>query len=383
MMRNCEPDCRPTMRRFGQLHRTRERQMRRVRLVTAAAMLLLLTACGGDEGEELVDDGSTATETEDSGEAATEDPAEESPEVTLQVAYNVPETTVTGQVVQQVADRVSERTDGGLTLEIFPASQLGAVQDTLEQAASGSNIISNGEPSIFSSYGVPDMAVLTGPFLLDDPAQWRPLTDSDLVQGWIDQIAEESGLRILDMGWYVGERHIMGVDAYPTPADIEGVKIRIPPLVSWERTFEALDTAAVTVDFSEVYSALQQGVVEAVEAPLSTLLASNFQEVVDQITLTAHFRQFQGFAMSDEVFTSLPEEYQTILVEEFRTGGDEATQQEIDSQSTARADLEEAGVTFTDADTEAYREATAPFYDSFPEWSEGLLDEVRAILNAN
>lgn len=379
--------------------------MRHLTIACAVLCMLLLAACGGDsaddtaeapdepteapadEGEDEDDaEADEPTEAEDPSESETADEddaasGEDLPEVTLQVAYNVPETTVTGQVLEQVAERVSERTDGGLTLELFPASQLGAVQDTLDQAVAGAEIISNGEPSIFSEFGAPDLGILTGPFLLDDPAQWRPLTDSDLIQGLLTDLQETTGLRVLDLGWYVGERHVMGNAAYPTAADMEGVRIRIPPITAWVTTFEALNASAATIDFAEVYSALSQGVVDAAEAPLSTLLASSFQEVSDQITLTAHFRQFQGFAMSDEVFTSLPQEYQDVLLEEFRAGGDEATEMEIASQDTARAELEAAGVTFTEADTESYREATQVFYDSFPDWSDGLYEDVQAILD--
>lgn len=385
--------------------------MRHLTIVCTLLCMLLLTACGGGDSTEAtaaaadptdqsadVDVADPLTEDENAADSPTEDepastaeePTDEGedasaadlPEVTLQVAYNVPETTVTGQVLTQVSERVSERTDGGLTLELFPASQLGAVQDTLDQAAAGAEIISNGEPSIFSEFGVPDLGILTGPFLLDDPDQWRPLTDSDLVQELLNELTQDSGLRVLDLGWYVGERHVMGNAAYPTAADMQGVRIRIPPLPAWVTTFEALEASAATIDFAEVYSALSQGVVDAVEAPLSTLLASSFQEVSDQITLTAHFRQFQGFAMSDEVFTSLPQEYQDVLLEEFRAGGDEATAMEIAGQDTARAELEAAGVTFSEADTESYREATQSFYTSFPDWTDGLYEDVQGILDS-
>lgn len=346
-----------------------------------AVLALVIAACGGDADDTAAPEepAEAPAEEPEADEADALDP--DLPEVTLRVAYNVPDTTVTGQVVAQIADRVAERTDGKLTLEIFPAEQLGSVADTLDQAAAGDDVISNGEPSIFADFGVADMSILTGPFLLDDAGQWRELTDSELVQGWIDETREASGLRILDLGWYVGERHIMGRQAYPTAADMEGVRIRIPPLLSWERTFEALDTAAVTIDFGEVYSALQQGVADAVEAPLSTLWASDFHEVVDQITLTGHFRQFQGFAMSDDVFNGLPEEYQAILLEEFRWGGDEATRIEIEGQEGVRAEMEAAGVEFHEADTESFRSATESFYGAFPEWSDGLLDSVRAVLD--
>jgi len=175
-------------------------------------------------------------------------------------------------------------------------------------------------------------------------------------------------------------RHIIGSDAYPTPADLAGVKIRIPPLPAWTATFEALGATPVTVDFTEVYTALSQGVVDAAEAPLSAINGGKWQEVAQDVTLSGHFRQFQGFVMAEDVFQSLPPEHQQILLEEFALGGRNATAMEIASAETLRGEFEAQGVTFTDADVEAYRAATEPFYEAFPEWTPGLREQVDAIL---
>jgi TRAP-type C4-dicarboxylate transport system substrate-binding protein len=303
------------------------------------------------------------------------------PEVSLRLAHNGGPGTPTTIEAEQVAARITARTGGKVTFELFPGSQLGAVQDVVAQVAEGAPIISNGEPSLYATYGAPDLGVLTAPFLIDSPDQWPTLVDSELIRGLSDTVATEGNLRILDLGWYVGERHIIGSAAYPTPADLAGVSIRIPPLPAWTATFEAVGATPVTVDFTEVYTALSQGVVEAAEAPLSAIDGGRWQEVAKDITLTGHFRQFQGFVMAESVFAELPPEYQTIILEEFRAGGQNATAMEVASAETLRGEFEAQGVTFTEADIEAYRTATEPFWSAFPEWSPDLREQVDAILD--
>ena len=317
-----------------------------------------------------------------SGEGMGPDPGlpADLPEVTLRLAHNGGPGTPTTLEAEQLAERVSARSGGKLTLELFPGSQLGAVQDVVAQVAEGAPIVSNGEPSLYATYGGPDLGVLTAPFLIDSPDQWPMLVESDLITGLAETIAAEGNLRILDLGWYVGERHIIGAAPYPTPADLAGVKIRIPPLPAWTATFEAVGATPVTVDFTEVYTALSQGVVDAAEAPLSAINGGRWQEVAKDVTLTGHFRQFQGFVMAESVFAGLPEEYQRILLEEFKTGGQNATAAEIASAETLRGEFEAQGVTFTEADTDAYRAATESFYEAFPEWSPDLREQVDAIL---
>ncbi len=287
------------------------------------------------------------------------------------------------KVVELVAKRISERTDGRLTFQIFPSAQLGTNDDVLEQASQGQPIIGYLAASFLAKYGVPDIAILDGPFLVEDNEQADRLATSDLMQGYYDKLAETAGIRVLAMNWFDGARHIIGSAGYPEPADLRGVKLRIPPVETWRKTFEPLGVIPTIVEIAEVYSALSQGVVDASESPLSSFRSNGWPEVAKHITLTGHFNSFLGWVISEQTFKSFSPEDQAIVLEEFLAGGRENSDRTKALADTFRAELEAQGVTFHDANVAAYREATASFYDSFPDWSEGLYDRVRAAAVGN
>jgi TRAP-type C4-dicarboxylate transport system substrate-binding protein len=100
--------------------------------------------------------------------------------------------------------------------------------------------------------------------------------------------------------------------------------------------------------------------------------------VAKHITLTGHFNLFTGWVMSEATFRALSDEDRAVLLEEFRKGGQELTKRSEDLAAEIRAEFKAKGVTFHEADIEAYRKATASFYRSFPNWPEGLYEQVRA-----
>lgn len=298
----------------------------------------------------------------------------------LRLANVVAPTEPVNIVAEQLAERVAERTGGRVKIEIFPASQLGGGRDYLEQAALGAPVIGHTDPGYVSTeYGVPELAVLAGPFLIQGPEEIPALVGSELVQGWNDRLAE-NGLRVLSWNWYFGDRHIISDTGYPEPSDIAGVKIRVPPNPVWTETFDAIDTVGVTLEWAEVYGGLQQGVVDAAEAPLSTLYGSRLYEVADTITLTGHFIAITGMVMGESYWQTLPEDIQDILLEEFARGGEEMSQMTIESQDEFRQLLEEEGVTFVEPDNAAYAEATSIFYSNFPGFPEGIFETIQSIL---
>ena len=121
----------------------------------------------------------------------------------------------------------------------------------------------------------------------------------------------------------------------------------------------------------------------AAEAPLTGLRASRWYEPAKHLTLTGHFNLFTGWVMSEAAYQSISDEDRAILVEEFRQGGRELTTLSEEKAAEIRKEFEAAGVTFHDADIDAYRKATAGFYNSFPQWPEGLYDKVRAAATGN
>lgn len=296
----------------------------------------------------------------------------------IRIASVNPPTTESLVVVQRVADRITKRTQKRVTFKLFPSGQLGTTNDSLEQASQGQPIITYTSASFMSTFGVPELSVVEGPFIVANNEEGERLAFSPLLQGWYDQLAAKSGIRIVSLNWFDGPRHMIGTAGYSKPDALKGVKMRVPPVETWLKTFEPLGVVATTVEAAEAYSALSQGVVTAAESPLTGLRASKWFEVVKHITLTGHFNLFTGWVMSEATFKSLSEGDRAVLLEEFRKGGKELSDLSLAKAAEIRKEFEAAGVTFYDADIEAYRKATAGFYTSFPQWPAGLHEKVLA-----
>lgn len=304
-------------------------------------------------------------------------------DITIRVATVNAPTSESWKAVMATAERVTERTEGRVKFEGFPSGQLGTTTDSIEQASQGLPVMTFTSASFLSSFGVPELSIVEGPFVVSNTDEAETLAFSELMQGYYQRLAEASGIRVIALNWFDGPRHMIGNAGYPSPEDLKGVRMRVPPVETWLKTFEPLGVVATTVEAAEVYSALSQGVVTAAESPLTGLRASKWPEVAKEITLTGHFNLFTGWVMSDAAFQQLSEGDRAILLEEFRKGGQDLTAISADLEAEIRKEFEASGVTFHEADLDAYRKATASFYTSFPNWPEGLYDQVRAAATGN
>ncbi len=296
----------------------------------------------------------------------------------IRIAHVNQPTIEAHKVVVEVADRISKRTGGRITFKMFPGGMLGTTTELLEQASQGEPIITYTDAAYLSGFGVPELGIVGGPFIVENTAEAERLASSPLMQGWYDQLAKTARIRPLALNWLDGPRHMIGRKPYPEPSDLKGVKVRVPPVPTWQKTFEPLGAIPTTVEAAETYSALSQGVIDAGESPMAGLRANRWYEVVKNITLTGHFNLFTGWVIGDNAFQSLSEGDRAIMLEEFLKGGQELTQRSAALNGQIRKEFEAAGVKFFDANIPAYRKATSPFYTSFPQWPAGLFEKVRA-----
>ena len=296
----------------------------------------------------------------------------------LRIATVNPPTNLSVQIAEEVGKRISERTDGRLAFQVFPSAQLGTTTDSLEQASQGQPVITFTSASFMAQFGVPELAAVDGPFVVANNEEAERLAFSDLMRGYYERLAESSGIRVVALNWFDGARHMIGTAPYPDPSALDGVKMRVPPVETWLKTFEPLGVVATTVEAAEAYTALSQGVVTAAESPLTGIADKKWHEPAKHITLTSHFNLFIGWVMSEEVYQSLGEEDQAILMEEFRKGGQELTAKAESLQAEIRKDFEAEGVQFHEPDLGAFRQATSGFWSGFPDWPEGLYDDIRA-----
>jgi TRAP-type C4-dicarboxylate transport system substrate-binding protein len=245
----------------------------------------------------------------------------------------------------------------------------------------GAGVISHTDPGYIQDYYA-NFGVLNGPFLFRDWSQAKRLVTGPLVMEWAETMRKEKGLRLLTLNWYFGPRHIIAHQPLRNPEEIKGKKVRVPPNIMWKETIQAMGGAPTPLEWAEVYTGLAQKVVDAAEAPLSTLLGSRLYEVAKVITLTGHFKAISGFVMGEKFFQSLPPNVQKILEEEALRAGDEMSAMTIAKQDEFMQALKEKGVAFHQGDVAAFEKATQVVYTKFPAWTPGIYDKVKAGLGS-
>ena len=307
-----------------------------------------------------------------------EQPQGAAKKVELKISHVLPTNEPIHEVLVEMAGVIKARSNGTMDVQVYPNSQLGNNKDNLEQVRRGANIITIADPGYVADY-VADYSIMNGPFLYRDYKGIQKLAASSWHQEMIRQSAEK-GIRILAMDWYFGSRNVISGKVIKTPEDMKGMKVRVPPNKVWIETIKAMGGSPTVLQWSEVYSGLAQGVVDAAEAPLSTLFGSKLHETRKNIALTGHFKAIVGLQMSQKLFESMAKEQQDILTDEVKKHGIKASERVSNSESDWRKKLEAQGVVFNDVDAAAFEKACESFYKQFPEWSPGLFDRVRKAL---
>ncbi|WP_422122385.1 TRAP transporter substrate-binding protein [Planococcus sp. X10-3] len=274
--------------------------------------------------------------------------------------------------MERFKEIVEEETDGNVSIEIFPANQLGSTAEQMEQVRLGSiEMMSSGDP------GLDEIEYLSLPYLMESNAHWMHVLESEIGEEWNEKLVEEMGVRTIGI-LPRGPRVISSNQAITNLDDMAGFKIRAPARDYYVQTFEALGASPTPMDFGELYSALQTGIVDGQENPLETIYAGGFHEVQDFIILSNHMYKPSFVSINDEFFNSLPEEYQQVMLDA-AVESEQFTQEKLDeSEQTMREEIETAGVEFIEPDIEAFREATQSVRDSLGTdvWGQEVYDQV-------
>ena len=348
-------------------------------VVGLALAAVVIAACATDEPavEEEVEAATDDDEAE--GEEAREEPSDDDV-ISIDVGHNQGTVTDVHQVALEVAERVSENSDGSIELNIFPDSQLGSLTDVADQFMLGAPSIGYVNAPMSADRGVPELEAAAAMYAFSGSDEIMTFASSDLMQQWEEELYDQ-GYVLLAFNWYLGERHIISdnPDGYPSPEDMSGDAMRIPVGPTWAAFFDELPIDAQTIDGSEVYTSIQQGVINGAEGPYSQMLGWSLQELSETVSLTAHGQDITGFATGSELWDSLNGEQQEVLREAFRWGGEQFTTRTIENAADQRQELEDAGITFVEVDRDAYQAIADSVYteENFPEWGDGALDRVR------
>lgn len=278
------------------------------------------------------------------------------------------------------AKRVEERSKGEVTIHVYEASALGTNKEVYELARLGASVIANVDAGYLSDY-LPDLGVLAGPYLLKEISDYEKVIRSDWYREQVDRLYE-SGFKLIALNGYFGARHIISSKPIRDLNDFSGLQIRIPPNIIWVKTFDSVGANPTTLAWSEVYSGLAQGVVHAAEAPLGSIIGSRLYEHQKVLSTTAHFQPFVGMVIGRRYWDKLPQEVQDLLLEEGHAWGTFLTELSRSSEQKQLDFLRSQGVTIVeDVDHASIRQATQRVYQDNPDWSPGLAEKIRMILD--
>ncbi|MBF7095635.1 TRAP transporter substrate-binding protein [Alkalibacter mobilis] len=257
---------------------------------------------------------------------------------------------------------VEEKSNGSMTVTIYPNSTLGGDRDMAEGLQIGTldfaliaGVLGNFEPSI---------QLLELPYLFDNYEEYSTVIHGEIGQQIADKVLDASGIRILTF-WDRGARHVTSNKPINSLADIQGLKIRLPEIKAMSDTWAAMGAAPTTMAWNEVYTGLEQKVIEAQENPIPFIYGGRIHEVQDYLALTAHKYEYVTIAMSDLTWQSLTDEQKAIVEEaaqastEFENGLLEDTTQELLDK------MVDEGLTVTTPDTAEFAAAAKAAHEEF------------------
>jgi tripartite ATP-independent transporter DctP family solute receptor len=262
------------------------------------------------------------------------------------------------------AKSVEEKTKGGLKIEVFHSAQLGVEEDIIEQIRAGANIGQNTDSARMGNY-VPGIAIMNGPYFAENLEEVARLTKSPTVKGFLDDLANKYGLKILSFSWVQGYRHFFTNKPIRTPEDLKGLRIRTPPAPIWQESIRALGATPVALAFGEMYPALQSKVMDGVELVYNNIPAGRFYEVLKYVSESRHIMLVNYEAISSKWFNSLPPDYQKILVEECDKAGIETSKLIMEKlEKEVKQDLIKRGmIVVEDVNIAAFKKAGEKAYE--------------------
>jgi len=301
-------------------------------------------------------------------------------EFSYKIANNQPMEHPSNVQLTGAVKAILEETGGAVDIQIFPSNQLGADTDVLGQLRSGGVEFFQLSPIILSTL-VPNSSINGVGFAFPDyDTVWKAM-DGDLGAYERGQI-ENAGLVVMEKIWDNGFRQTTSSSKpIVSPADLEGFKIRVPVSPLWTSLYSAVGAAPASINFAEVYTALQTGIVDGQENPLAIMKVAKLWEVQKYLSLTNHM--WDGFWLlgNRRAWGALSEDYQQVVAKHFNDGAMKQRADVMALNETLRGDLESHGFVFNEVDPKPFEEKLreAGFY---AEWKKTYGDEAWAILEA-
>jgi len=230
---------------------------------------------------------------------------------------------------------------------------------------------------------LPGWSILTAAYLFRDAEHLKTFFESAAGQEMKAMAEEELGIHIV-APVYFGARQVnlKPEKTINTPADMAGIKLRMPGGDAWQFLGTALGANPTPMAYSEVYTGLQTGAIDGQDNPLPNDYNMKFYEVTSQIVLTSHLIGYDLFVVSGETWESLSEEQRQTLESEAKKAIDWSTRKHLDEEARLVQFFKDEGLKVYEPDVEAFRKHAQQMYlesDFAEDWPDGMLDKINAL----
>ncbi|WP_339283519.1 TRAP transporter substrate-binding protein [Oceanobacillus sp. FSL K6-3682] len=263
------------------------------------------------------------------------------------------------------AELVEEKTNGSVKVEVYPSSTLGEDRDLVEGMQIGTvdfALVAGVMSNFYEPYSILEL-----PYLFHDLDHLEEFVYGDEGKRLQDDMLEETGVRGLEF-WLRGPRELTTNKLVESPEDLRGQKIRVPNIEASVEGWKAMGASPTPMNFGEVYSSLQTGVIDAQENPIEFTASARIQEVQNYLVMTDHVFGYVQLLMSDKTFEELTEaESEAVL---------EAAEEARNYQNDLVFQEEEAAIqAMLDADVEIIEVDQEPFREAVQDINEKLADK--------
>ena len=317
-------------------------------LAMALVMTLSLAACGGK----------TETAPSTTEKPATSEPAA-TPEkpadpITISISHSYTELDQVSVELNNAKKNIEERTNGAVIVNLYPNNTFGNLVDGVEAVMADSPLLLMAAYSQWEDLYYDASALQCG-FVFEKGEEFLDVMNTDLFQKIVSEM-DKVNVHPINCSFVGGMRHIIGKEAYVEPADIKGLKLRVPNSTTYLECFTAMGASPMGMAASEQLSALSAGTIDALDQSISLMYSTKSYEMVNQVTLLAQQPLADALFCSTTWWNSVPEEYRVIIEEELHNAGLRYNQYSVENEGRMREEMEAAGVEFHEADREAYME---------------------------
>jgi tripartite ATP-independent transporter DctP family solute receptor len=282
-------------------------------------------------------------------------------ETEIKLAHSGPRGSILDLTAQEFAKLANAALGRQATVTIYPAAQLGSDTAVLQKVKAGT--VDLALPGSVMSSAVPLFGLFEMPYLVRDRDHFARIRDQ-IIMPLMTPVAEKAGFKVIAV-WENGFRHITN-NRQPirTPADVKGLKLRVPPGEWRIKMFQAYGAAPAPLAFSKLYSALQNGEMTGEENPLAIIYPGRLYEVQKYISLTGHVYA-PAYLIAGASWSKFAPNVQRILKEAAEKTQNMALKLGAELDGELLAKLKAAGMQVNDVDKEAFIAASAPIYDAF------------------